>query len=266
VVTRDGWMKRVGEVKDPNATRVREGDQAKWVLRGNTRDNLALFSNLGVAYVMKVANVPASTGYGEPVQSLLNFADGERIVAAALLQAAAGADSEGGAAVSQGELFAPGAAAEQQPPARVVLSGAEQPILVTRWLVATAGGMGFFARPDLSETTRSGRRFARTKAGDALVSVAPASGDTVTAVSAGGHVLVFPADELAELAGPGRGVILMRLDKDDALAAAACQPADRGLTVIGEDGSERRLSAPEPAHRAQKGRRALKRIKVVDLR
>ena len=87
VVTRDGWMKRLGEIKDPSATRVREGDQAKWILRGNTRDTLALFSNFGVAYVMKVGNVPATTGYGEPVQSLLNFKDGERIVNAALVTA-----------------------------------------------------------------------------------------------------------------------------------------------------------------------------------
>src|ERR1044072_3661592 len=73
VVTRDGWMKRLGEIKDPSSTRVREGDVARWILRGNTRDTLALLSNFGVAYVMKVANVPATTGYGEPVQSLLNF-------------------------------------------------------------------------------------------------------------------------------------------------------------------------------------------------
>ena len=70
-------------------TRVREGDQARWILRGNTRDTLALFSNLGVAYVMKVGNVPATTGYGEPVQSLLNFKDGERIISAALVAPAA---------------------------------------------------------------------------------------------------------------------------------------------------------------------------------
>ena len=28
MVTRDGWIKRLGEVKDPSATRVREGDAA----------------------------------------------------------------------------------------------------------------------------------------------------------------------------------------------------------------------------------------------
>jgi DNA gyrase subunit A len=232
VVTRDGWLKRLGEIKDPSSTRVREGDIAKWILRGNTRDNLALFSNFGVAFVMKVANVPATTGYGEPVQSLLNFKDGERIIAAALVPAAADAPPPGGS---------------------------------QKWLVATARGMGFFCRPDLSETTKSGRRFARAKEGDELQVVAAADGDTITAATADSKVLVFPAAELPELSGPGRGVILMRIDKGDRLVGAVCHALDKPPIAVAEDGSERRFHLPEVAHRAQKGRKALKRFKPVDL-
>jgi DNA gyrase subunit A len=271
VVTRDGWMKRVGEIKDPSSTRVREGDQAKWILRGNTRDSLALFSSLGIAYVMKVANVPATTGYGEPVQSLLNFKDKERIVSAVLLTGAVGAEPAAAepARTGQGELFGARKAAAAAPPAEaplVLFTGAEQPVPVDRWLVATAAGMGFFTRPDLSETTRSGRRFARAKDDDVVVTVVPAAGDVVTAVSEGGKVLSFPAEELPELAGAGRGVILMRLDAGEALIAAACHPGNRPPVAVGDDGSERKIALPEVAHRAQKGRKALKRITVVDLR
>ncbi|HEX7409241.1 MAG TPA: DNA topoisomerase IV subunit A [Candidatus Binatia bacterium] len=237
VVTRDGWMKRLGEVKDPSATRVREGDVAKWILRGNTRDNLALFSNFGVAYVMRVGNVPATTGYGEPVQSTLNFKDGERVVAAVLVSGATG-EGEGQGASGQG---------------------------AGRWLVATAGGMGFFCKPDLSETTKSGRRFARTKDGDEVIVVAPADGELITAATADGKVLMFPAEELAELSGAGRGVILMRVDKGDRLIGAVCHTADSPPIAVAEDGSERRFHLPEPAHRAQKGRKALKRFKAVEL-
>ncbi len=233
VVTRDGWMKRLGEVKDAASTRVREGDVAKWILRGNTRDNLALFSNFGVAYVMKAANVPATTGYGEPVQSLLTFKDGERVIAAALVP---GTNGEG----------------KEQAPAG-------------RWLVATARGMGFFCRPDLSETTKNGRRFARTKEGDEVLIVAQAEGDTITAATAAGKVLAFPADELPELSGAGRGVILMRVDKTDRLVGAVCHPLDTPPVAVAEDGTERRFQLPEIAHRAQKGRKALKRFKAVEL-
>ena len=233
VVTRDGWMKRLGEVKDPGSTRVREGDVAKWILRGNTRDNLALFSNFGVAYVVKVANVPASTGYGEPVQSLLNFKDGERVVAAALVAPASDDESP--------------------------------PTTGTRWMVASARGMGFFCRPDLSETTKSGRRFARTKESDEIIVVALAQGETITGATAAGKVLVFAAEELPELAGAGRGVILMRVDKNDRLIGAVCHALDQAPIAVADDGTERRFHLPEVAHRAQKGRKALKRFKAVDL-
>jgi DNA gyrase subunit A len=233
VVTRDGWMKRLGEVKDPGSTRVREGDLARWILRGNTRDNLALFSNFGFVYVMKVANVPATTGYGEPVQSLLNFKDGERVIAAALV-------------TPTGEVESP-------------------PTAAPRWLVATARGMGFFCRPDLSETTKNGRRLARTKEGDEVLVVASTEGDTITAATAGSKVLAFPAEELPELSGVGSGVILMRVDKGDRLVGAVCHPVDQPPIAIAEDGSERRFHLPEIAHRAQKGRKALKRFKPAEL-
>ena len=233
VVTRDGWMKRLGEVKDPSSTRVREGDAAKWILRGNTRDNLALFSNSGVLYVMHAVAVPATTGYGEPVQSLLNFKDGERVVAAALVPPSDGEDT-------------PAAAAP-------------------RWLIATAGGMGFFCRPELSETTKNGRRFGRTKDRDEVIVVAPANGDTITAATAGSKVLTFAAAELPELAGAGRGVILMRIDKKDRLIGAVCHGLDSPPIAVAEDGSERRFHLPELAHRAQKGRKVLKRFNAVEL-
>ncbi len=231
VVTRDGWLKRVGELKDPGTTRVREGDVAKWILRGNTRDMIALFSNSGVMYVLRVMNVPATTGYGEPVQSLLNFKDGERVIAASLLSAV---DAE---------------AAESDRP---------------RWLVASASGMGFFCRPELSETTKNGRRIARAKDGDEIVIVGPADGDTVSAATANGNLLSFAATELPELSGAGRGVILMRLDKDDRLIGAVCHPLDKPPIAVDAEGNERRLQTPELGHRAQKGRRTLKRFKPVE--
>jgi DNA gyrase subunit A len=230
VVTHDGWMKRVGEIKDPASTRVREGDVARWILRGNTRDNVALFSNLGVVYVVKVTGVPATTGYGEPVQSFLNFKDRERVVWAELV-----------------------AASEGEPPKE-------------RWLVATAGGMGLFCGPDLTETTKSGRRYARVKEGDEITAAGRAAGDVVTAITRQGKLLSFKAGQLPELSGPGRGVILMRLDKGDAVAAALCHPRQAKLLVVGADGSERKLDRPELGQRAQKGRRAVKKIEVAELR
>ncbi|HYD47847.1 MAG TPA: DNA gyrase C-terminal beta-propeller domain-containing protein, partial [Terriglobales bacterium] len=232
VVTRDGWFKRLGEIKDPSSTRVREGDFAKWILRGSTRDNLALFTNFGVLYVLKALDVPATTGYGEPVQSRLNFGDGERIISAALI--------------------AP-------PPAE------EEAASLPRRLVVTTRGMGFFCRPELSETTKNGRRVARVRDGDEVLVFGPGEGDTVTTATSDGKVLSFPADELPELSGAGQGVILMRIDKDDKVIGSICHPVDETPIAIDEEGNERRFHAPEQAHRAQTGRKVLKRFKAVEL-
>ena len=76
ILSRDGWLKRVREVKDLSATRLREGDAILAVIRGSTKEPMAVFSSLGYAYVIRINDVPASTGYGEPVQKLFNFRDG----------------------------------------------------------------------------------------------------------------------------------------------------------------------------------------------
>src|SRR5690348_151748 len=82
VLTRVGWIKRVRELKDPSQTRVREGDEVAFVLGGSLKSNLVLFSNFGTAYVTRFNDVPASTGYGDPVQKLFKFDDNERVVGA----------------------------------------------------------------------------------------------------------------------------------------------------------------------------------------
>src|SRR5262249_5967710 len=53
VLTRDGWVKRVRELKDPSQTRTREGDEVVAVLAGSTKENVVFFSNFGSAYVIR---------------------------------------------------------------------------------------------------------------------------------------------------------------------------------------------------------------------
>src|SRR5262249_59223162 len=134
----------------------------------------------------------AAAGYGERVQSLLKFGDGERVVAARLVRE-------------------PEAIAGQQP-----LPGLGAPEAPS-FLVATAKGYGFRCTPDLTETTRAGRRLARLSGGDEVVSVEPIDGPAVVAATARGKMLRFVADEGAELSGPGRGGLLMRPRHDGRL-------------------------------------------------
>ena len=72
IVTRDGWVKRQKEVKDISSTRVREGDAVLAVLPGSTRATVVFFTNFGVAYTAKIADVPGvdrlRRADSEPVQ------------------------------------------------------------------------------------------------------------------------------------------------------------------------------------------------------
>ncbi|TMQ02521.1 MAG: DNA topoisomerase 4 subunit A, partial [Deltaproteobacteria bacterium] len=73
VVTRDGWIKRVRELKDPNQTRVREGDEVTHVLPGSTKEKVIFFTNKGSGYVIKINDIAATTGYGDPAQKYFKF-------------------------------------------------------------------------------------------------------------------------------------------------------------------------------------------------
>jgi DNA gyrase subunit A len=248
LLSRDGWLRRVRELKDPSSARLREGDALQAVLPGTSRDHLVLYSSHGSVYVLRVADVPATTGYGEPVQSLLKFGDGERVVAAQLKRDEAGSAPE--ATTGQGSLFAAKGAA----PAMI--------------LVATARGFGFRATPDLTETTRAGRRVARVADGDEVVSIEPVLGKAVVVAAASGKMLRFPVDEVAELSGPGRGVTLMKPDADSRLVGALALPDKADFLAITPEGNERKFAVGEvPAgRRAGKGQKVVKRGGVAAIR
>src|ERR1043165_4985604 len=53
LLTRDGWVKRQKEIKDPSATRLREGDQVLAVVAGSTKATVVFFSSFGTAYTSR---------------------------------------------------------------------------------------------------------------------------------------------------------------------------------------------------------------------
>jgi DNA gyrase subunit A len=201
ILSRDGWLKRVREIKDLSATRLREGDVVLAALRGSTKDFLAIFTNLGSCYVIRINDVPASTGYGEPVQKLLNFRDGERVIGALVTS------GNGPSAIPAGTLA----------------------ISVTR----KGYGFRFNLDPHREMSTRAGRRFAKLAEGDEVVGVLPvAPKDILCVVTGDARALVCNADEAAELANPGRGVTMIKVgDEDDVLGFALGKRKDNEVLV-----------------------------------
>ena len=208
VITRDGWIKRVREVKDPSSTRLREGDAVMTVLAGSLKANLVLFSNFGTAYVTRFNDVPASTGYGDPVQKLFKFDDGERIVTALSLDS---------------RLLRP-----------------EKLLGITRQGL----GMRFPLAPHLEISTRAGRRYAKTGEGDEIVSVQPVEDkDLVAVLTERTSALVCKVAEINELAGPGKGVSVMKVDDGDRVVDfLVTYPSNKTVGITFETQKGRKLT------------------------
>ncbi|MCA3016414.1 MAG: DNA topoisomerase IV subunit A [Myxococcaceae bacterium] len=230
VVTRDGWVKRVRELKDPTQTRMREGDELMAVLSGSLKSNVVFFSNLGTAYVTRFNDVPASTGYGDPVQKLFKFDDGERIVGAVTLDA-------------------------------------RLPIPKTLVAVSKRGfGLRFALAAHTEVSTRAGRRYARPPSGDELIGVVPCGEkDLLAVVTKKTFALVCKASEVNELAGPGKGVTVIKVAPDDEVAAFLCTARkDEALSLETTRGKTLALSPGryEVTSRAGKGREMSKKDAV----
>jgi DNA gyrase subunit A len=236
VVTVDGWLKRLGQLKDPKATRLREGDEVLAVLQGSTKELGVLFSNHGAAYVLRLNDVPPSTGYGEPVQKLFKFGDGERVVAALSLDPR----------VSR--------------PKNLTLAAVTRRGLVFR-----------FSADVLREvTTRAGRRYARPAKGDEVAHVFVCEeNDLVALASEKGRAILFPASEVPVLSGPGKGVLGFKLAPDDRLVGAALFGEDEKratLTLVNGKGTEHTITKRyTPVSRGGKGFELIKRDRLVKM-
>jgi topoisomerase-4 subunit A len=98
-----------------------------------------------------------------------------------------------------------------------------------RYLVAGASGRGFVVRAeDLAAEKRTGKQVLNTRPGEAAALCVPAEGDHVAVVGQNRKLLVFPLDQVPELAR-GTGVTLQRY-KDGGLADAKVFRLADGLT------------------------------------
>jgi DNA gyrase subunit A len=238
IVSRDGWVKRQKEVKDLSTTRLREGDSVLAAVAGSTRATVVFFSNFGVAYTSRIVDVPASTGYGDPVQKLFKLKDGERIVAAFSLDPRVAKKIE---AKKEGDV----------PPVHAI------------GITSDGYAMRFSLQPYVEVSTRSGRRYARTAEGAEVVNVGLTTGEeTVIAATASARAMLSKAEEINFLSGPGRGVILIKLNDDDKVIGAIVSSGDRDLlTVETTRGSEQTISTTkyEVTGRGGKGRELMQR-------
>jgi DNA gyrase subunit A len=238
IVSRDGWLKRQKEVRDLSTTRLREGDAVLAVLPGSTRASIVLFTNLGTAYTSRIVDVPASTGYGEPVQKLFKLRDGEKVIAACSLDPRVSG---------------------------IIASRREGAVPPVHALAVTSDGFSlrFGFEPFVEPSTRAGRRFARPSDGVEVVGVARITGDEIViAATRNARAMLCRAADVNYLSGPGKGVILIKLASDDRVLGFVASIGDRDLMRVETSrGSEQTISTAkyDVTGRGGRGRELLQR-------
>ncbi len=230
VISQKGWVRaRTGHGHDATQFTFKQGDSVYGTFECRTIDTLLALGSNGRVYSVPVSLLPGGRGDGVPVTTLIELAAGSRIV----------------------HYFA----------------GTPD----TTLLLASTAGYGFIAKVgDMVSRTRGGKSFITVDGSDEPIAPAKVESDhsAIACVSEKGRLLVFGFDEIKQLSGGGRGVILMELEKNEKLVAAQ-SINQRGVIVLGMGrGSKpqelRMTTADVKAHiakRARKGKALESKIK-----
>jgi DNA gyrase subunit A len=242
VVTRDGWIKRVGRLTSLETTRIREGDSVLAVVPGSTLDHVVFFADDGTAYTMRVTDVPATTGYGDPLGKFFKLDDQVRLVAAATTD----------------ERFIPAETKgkKDDPPGPYLLVVTQQGLTLRTHYA-----------PFRAASTKVGRRYVKLNDGDKVVMTEVLSGQeqNLFLASADGRCLLFPIGEINILSGVGKGVIGIKLlDDDRCLGGRIISKGSDALVVETSGGKTMEFTGRyEVVSRGGKGFEAVKRSSFV---
>ena len=250
ILTKMGWVRRVKTVGEN--LRFKEGDDLLALLPANTKDNIAVFSSAGKVYVIKAFDLPSGSGFGEPVQHLFKFGDGERPITAMNLStvlsgAASGApESEAGTKGKQAQL---------------ALSGGT---IIALSVSAKGVGFKFDLSPFNSVTTRAGKKFAGVKAGDAILGVDILDLPNVLFLTTEGKAVVVAAKDVPQLTGAGKGVKLVNVKKGEVALFRSVRKGDQ-VKVLDEKGKERTIDLKNYGvmTRGSVGLKAVKAVRFV---
>ncbi|MEZ6045208.1 MAG: DNA topoisomerase IV subunit A [Planctomycetaceae bacterium] len=204
VVTREGWVKRVGRLQKVESTRVREGDEVLAVIPTSTLDHIIFFASDGTAYTLPADQIPVSSGYGEPLAKHVRLGDGVNIVAA----------------VTTDNRFT-----EED------FEYEGYPVPGPYLFVATERGqvMHIPLTNFRQASTKTGRRYCRLGKEDRVVFVQLiGEAETIFLASEKARIIHFSLDDVPVLSSAGKGVRGMKLDSKDKLLGAAlmARPSD----------------------------------------
>ena len=197
-----GWIRAAkGHLDDKQAAELKykEGDGTRFVLHAQSTDKVLVFGTNGRFYTLPCDKLPSARGHGEPIRLMIELGNDQDIIDL--------------------EVFKGG----------------------RKFLVASDAGRGFIVPEDeVMAQTRNGRlvlNLADKEKARALA-IVPEAADSVAALSDGRKLLIFPLDQVPEMAR-GRGVILQKSKGDQLSDVQAFKLADglpwaRRLIAAGE--------------------------------
>ncbi|MEO5692217.1 MAG: DNA gyrase C-terminal beta-propeller domain-containing protein, partial [Usitatibacter sp.] len=195
LLSKNGFLRsRQGHGIDRAALSWKEGDAPLAIVETRTVHPIVAMGANGRAYNLKASDLPGGKGDGVPMSSL--------------------ADTQGTAIVA------------------LISTTLDQAVLF-----ASSAGYALSAKVEsLITRQRAGKAFVTIGEGDALITAAlmPANVKEVAALSGEGRLLVFPIDEVAELANGGRGVTAIKLHANEKmLGLKAVQPEGVRIGTFG---------------------------------
>lgn len=243
LVSRDGWVRRVGTVTDLSKARLRAGDELQYAVRGSTLAPIVFFTNYGICYTCLVNDIVQTTGYGDPIHGTFAFKDGEKIVACFILD-------------------------DRVLPGPITAEGEEEPEIQGVALTSDGKGFRFSLQGYMETSTKNGRKFARPTGGASIVGVKLGKPATQLLASGTrfGRGALCKLEEVNFLSGAGKGVTVIKLDRDDRLVGfqplEEDAPTEEGLRLIRDEGGREIIVHPKEVKltgRAGKGQKLLKR-------
>jgi DNA gyrase subunit A len=219
VLSQNGWIRKLKTLNDPSILKFKENDQLLETSQCNTRDLLGIFTSCGIVYITKTYNLPYTrSGFGEPIQSLFKFADGEKVIGMIGLPATPEAKEQKSGQKSLG--FDEG----------------------QEYMVASANGFGFrFPISNLSETTRSGRKIMNLKNDDRMIGFAPVTHKHVFLATESGKAVVIATEQISQLTGSGKGVILMKPGESQLVAFKFVKLKDK-INLVFESSKDKEIA------------------------
>jgi len=267
VISKNGWLRKLKTLSDPATLKFKENDELHSIVKANTKDFAAFFTSAGTSYIQKVYNLPHTrSGFGEPIQNLFKFSDGEQVLKMISL--------------NPEELLAEVKPAPKKKSSRKVLptnqatldfAGGkvqeESPLGNLEFMVLSEMGYGFrFLASNLTETTKSGRKIMSLKNDDRMLAISLVRADFVFMATVDGKGLVIATDQVSQLSGSGMGVKLMNVT-DSKLAGFKFVGKKEKITLVLESGKNKEITVKSvPVYnRGSQGVSLSRRKKIINI-